>query len=139
MNKVYCYCCCYCYMCARIRIWSCSVTDSCNTVFNTQDKYSHSNKSESKTWQSSFPFSYFFSYNNYFRYNSKRSTQGKVDNTLQESLDETLNCAEPKLTILANTAQYILSYFQNCFPVMIRGTFSIQRHQPMTAVTLKVT
>ena len=39
----------------------------------------------------------------------------------------------------ANMAQYILSYFQNCFPVMICGTYSIQRHQPMTAVTLKIT
>ena len=65
----------------------------------------------------------------------------KMDNTLQENLNETLKECRAWTN---HSGRYgpiytLSSYFHDYLPVTIRCTSSIQRHQPMTVVSLKVT
>ena len=50
----------------------------------------------------------------------------RMDNTLKESLNETLKDAEPELTTLANTATHNILSLRDYLPVTIRGTSSVQ-------------
>ena len=65
----------------------------------------------------------------------------KIDNTLQENLNETLKECRAWTN---HSGRYgpiytLSSYSHDYLPVTIRCTSSIQRHQPMTVVSLKVT